>query len=221
MPPAMKDLLALLGSASPKSRRALLPSGHEAARHGRMDTLMALTQEQRLTLLTTRDDKGWLPVHIAARNGHLEALRYIVSETDRLNTMAAATKTSFMATTSTGLTVAHLAARGGFKSILRYMTELEGIAVLSAEDREGWTPAHSAARGGHVETLRYIFDQVEDREALVGGQGPRLEHIAANYHHEHVLRFLEVELRLTDRTDTSDTSDEDWSTYQVAESEHE
>lgn len=177
--------------------RASLPSGHEAVRKGRMAELAALSDEQRVAVLNAKDQNGWLPAHVAARNGNLEALRFISTHAPGL-----------MAKTSNGLTLAHLAARGGFVDVLRYLTQYHGLAVLKATDDDGWTPAHSAARGGHIKALQYILDQLDASEESVGTFEPSLEHVATTYRQTHVLRFLRDE-DLADSLSTSSMSDSD------------
>ena len=191
-----------------RRREHRLPTAHEAARQGSFtDAISSLTQAERSSLLTTRDQKGWLPAHVAARNGNLAALRLMAAE-----------EAGLTALTNNGLSLAHLAARGGYTNVVSFLIEKQGNAVLKAADQDGWTPAHSAARGGHTDTLRFIFDKLDDVEMLNSTNGPTLEHVASHYHHGRArIEVLEClreygqighSTRTSSMSDSSDESDE-------------
>ena len=107
---------------------------------------------------------------------------------------AAADRVAELLATSnnSGVTAAHLAARGGWQDVMVFLIEHLGKAALAARDEDGWLPAHSAARGGHVEVLRFIASQTSARDTLnEDGTGPKLKSVAHKYGQTEVLLFVD------------------------------
>ena len=142
--------------------------------------LQRLAQDQGSSVFIAGDENGWNTAHIAARNGHMDVLRFLATSHGCVG---------FTATTDRyGLTPAHLAARGGHLDVLQFLTEVKGNAVLTTADEDGWMPAHSAARGGHLDVLKFVFTKLGAEEVLTCR--PSIEHIAAKYGQREVLHLL-------------------------------
>lgn len=73
-------LVLLRASADPNVRDPIggLTVSHDAARDGYLDTLQVLTQNGADVNL--HDNDGNLPLHLAARKGHLDVVQYLVSQ---------------------------------------------------------------------------------------------------------------------------------------------
>jgi len=142
--------------------------------------LQGLAQDHGSSVFNAGDENGWNTAHIAARNGHMDVLRFLATTHGCVG---------FTATTGRyGLTPAHLAARGGHLEVLQFLTEIQGNAVLTTADEDGWMPAHSAARGGHLDVLKFVFTKLGAEEVLTCR--PSIEHIAAKYGQREVLHLL-------------------------------
>jgi len=173
-----------------KGGRLPLPSDDivRAACQGNCEALRLMLTQHGPEALSTRDNiEGWTPTLGAARYGRMDVLKFLVDSTapDRVAELLAASNNS-------GVTAAHLAARGGWQDVMIFLIEHLGKTALAARDEDGWLPAHSAARGGHVEVLRFIASQTSARETLdEDGAGPRLKSVAHKYGQTEVLLFVD------------------------------
>lgn len=69
---------------------------------------------------------------------------------------------------TTGSTVAHLAAQGGDLEALKREVQGKKNAV-NAKDKNGWTPLHEGVRSGHLEVVKYLVEQGADIDSVTGG----------------------------------------------------
>eukprot|EP00736_Rhodelphis_marinus_P000533 Rmarinus@m.28184 len=88
-------------------------------------------------------------VHIAARNGHLNLIRYLWEEFPLL----------FWQSDQFGNTVLHWAAENGHLGIIRYVLGTNARALVSLKSRTYKTVLHVAASKGHVNVIRYFLRQ--------------------------------------------------------------
>jgi ankyrin repeat protein len=96
------------------------------------------------------NDNGRLPVHIAAKNGHLAAVRALMNQDE--NTLATVDRE--------GCTPLSLAACGNSKShaeTVKFLIEFG--AALSHRQLDGSTPLHQAARSGNESSIRYLLGE--------------------------------------------------------------
>jgi len=143
------------------------------------------------SFFSTADSNGWLPAHFAARSGRADVIEHIHKQCDA--------EALTVVTRKHGLTIAHLAARGGHINVLHFLIDHFGRSMLEVVDADGWTPAHSAARGGHLDVLQLIFESLGAGDVLnERSPGPTVEQIAAQYSQIHILRFLQREAEQID-----------------------
>ncbi len=51
---------------------------HYAAHTGNVETLMHIIQNERIDMVHETDGNGWLPIHEAARSGHVEIVQILI-----------------------------------------------------------------------------------------------------------------------------------------------
>eukprot|EP01047_Picozoa_sp_COSAG01_P030191 COSAG01_NODE_2097_length_8434_cov_116.410678_3_plen_1492_part_00 len=131
---------------------------------------------------TATDAKGRTALHAAAANGHVEALRCLLS---------AEVGAALEAKGQDGRTALHMAAQNGRVEALRYLLSAEVGAELEAKDQDGSTALHKAAFHGHVEALRYLLSAEVGAEVEAKYQdGSTALHRAARNGHVEALRYL-------------------------------
>uniref|UniRef100_A0A1I8J392 ANK_REP_REGION domain-containing protein n=1 Tax=Macrostomum lignano TaxID=282301 RepID=A0A1I8J392_9PLAT len=139
-------------------------SGHFAAAVGSIEILQFLNDNGvRLDLL---DADGATPAHLAARNGHLEALKLIQS------LWQAEESGDFLRhTDSNGRTMGHLAAMNGHLDILKHLHELdESKTVLQLLDADERSLIHYTDSGPVVEFLTSCGVQTSIDESRLSSQ---------------------------------------------------
>ena len=91
------------------------------------------------------NNNGVIPIHYAARNGHFEIVRLLMSSTDTPNAPA-----------NTGITPIHCAARYGHFEIVRLL--MLSTENPNAPDNFGQTPLMYAEQKGHQEIVNLLND---------------------------------------------------------------
>lgn len=120
--------------------------------HGCLSTRRrALRRHSFSGTLDGRDDRGWTPLHIAARKGDLEEVRRLLNEGVDVNQISRGHK-------DTGATALHLAAAGGHIDIMDEL--LERGCNIDARTRVGcgWTPLHHAAKERNKKAIRFLIE---------------------------------------------------------------
>ena len=116
------------------------------------------------------NDKQTL-LHSAARNGHLDICKFILSNLDDLSNCNPKSKT--------GETPLHSAAEFGhlevFELIANYCNN------INPKKKDGSTPLHKAAMNGHLQVCKYILSRVKEKKPK-GKKGETLLHSIARSH---------------------------------------
>jgi hypothetical protein len=98
-----------------------------------------------------RDDRGWTPLHVAARRGDLAEVRRLIDGGANVNEPSTGPK-------SPGCSPLHLAAAGGHIDVMDEL--LERGADIEARTRGscGWTPLHNAAKERKRKAVRFLLE---------------------------------------------------------------
>jgi len=121
---------------------------------------------------------GRTMLHLAAENGHVEIVRYLVEEKGL----------DINAKYKDRYTPLHFAVENGHVEIVRYLVEEKGIDI-KGENRDDWAVLHLAARGG-LEMVRYLVEEHGlDPNAKGAGDSTAL-HWAASSGYIDMVRYL-------------------------------
>lgn len=98
-----------------------------------------------------RDDRGWTPLHIAARRGDIEEVRRLLNDGGDVNEISSGHKDS-------GATALHLAATGGHIEVMDELLERGGNIDARTRVGCGWTPLHHAAKEKNKKAIRFLIE---------------------------------------------------------------
>lgn len=153
-PPATNRPAPPAAQASPQTPERMSPvlfPIHEAARVGEIEHLAALVKEWP-DLLEATDEKGMMPLHLAAMAGRKEAVEFLLRH-----------RANVMARSRTGMTPLHWAAAKGQTNVIPSLLAFR--AEVDARDSVQQTPLLLAARGGHYEAVRWLLASHADPNA--------------------------------------------------------
>ncbi|MCE5316095.1 MAG: ankyrin repeat domain-containing protein [Parachlamydia sp.] len=156
------------------------------------------------------DDDATL-LHVAAKNGHVEAIKDLighgadVNQTIRngntplhiasLNGRLAVTLELIESGTDVkkanliGATPLHLAARNGHAAVI--LALLEHGAPVDSEDNNGWTPLHYASENGHEECIVTLIENGADVNQLLSQEWTPLHIACINGHVKAITTLLD------------------------------
>ncbi|KAI5080809.1 hypothetical protein GOP47_0003992 [Adiantum capillus-veneris] len=98
-----------------------------------------------------RDDRGWTPLHVAAKKGDINEVRRLLDDGGDVNEMSFGRKDS-------GVTALHLAAAGGHIDVMDELLERGGNIDARTRVGCGWTPLHHAAKERNKKAIRFLIE---------------------------------------------------------------
>ncbi|XP_021739128.1 ankyrin repeat-containing protein BDA1-like [Chenopodium quinoa] len=151
-----------------------------AALEGDVPSLLSLFQQDPLILDRCIIQNSGLPLHVAAKAGHLEFLSEILRRKPELAEEVDQSK---------GLSPLHIASTKGHLEIVRLLLAVKP-SMCFARDRDGMNPVHVAAVNGQVQVLDELFRAMPEatRERTTGGEN--VLHLCVKHNQPDALRFL-------------------------------
>ena len=159
-----------------QSYRESLPPFLQAAADGNLQKLLSIIEdadkkEKLSQLLSTRDRNGSTPEHWAAGGGHLDCLKVLLEQRDKVperpetfSEDATQAKPKKLRRRD-GKTCLHYAARNGQVECMRYLVEERGHSV-HVRSGDGTTPLHIACFGASQSAVQYLVDNGADIHAV-------------------------------------------------------
>ncbi|KAF3933539.1 Ankyrin-1 [Dactylella cylindrospora] len=175
-----------------------------AARGGNLDTLKELVRFARGTSsianeLGLEDNDGRIPLHEAARNGHREAVEFLVGEIDQIDCVEPwSTLLNFR--DRMRMAAVDLAAENGHTDVIRALAKgkkfkpfLDTKFDMGPKASRHGNPLFLAFSGGHKETLEFLIElaaTTENGRYIYSNDGGNLVRLALNYSSEKMVKWL-------------------------------
>lgn len=153
------------------------PTIHSAAKIGSMKRVQELLQYFP-EMMTSRDEKGFTPLHVASKSGQLEVVKWLAVNGASLNEE-----------TPTGYTPIHLAAMTGQVNCLMVLAALGAAITCRSTDKK--TPLFLAAMEGHLECVKWLIAN-RARLDVKDDMGRTPRQVALEFGHKSVADFLKT-----------------------------
>ncbi|XP_073675049.1 synphilin-1 [Garra rufa] len=157
---------------------------HVSAAQGHTDCLQHLTSLMGEDCLNERNTQQLTPAGLAVRNGHLECVRWMVSETEAIAELSCSREHP---------SLIHYAARHGQERVLLWLLQFmqEQAISLDEADQNGNTAVHVAAQFGHLSCVQTLVEYGSN-VTVQNQQGERPSQSAERQGHSTCSRYLVV-----------------------------
>ncbi|XP_051949901.1 synphilin-1-like [Xyrauchen texanus] len=157
---------------------------HISAAQGHADCLQHLTSLMGEDCLNERNEQQLTPAGLAVRNGHLECVRWMVSETEAIAELSC---------TREHPSLIHYAARYGQERVLLWLLQFmqEQAIFLDEVDQNGNTAVHVAAQYGHLTCVQTLVEYGSN-VTVQNHQSERPSQCAEHQGHSTCSRYLVV-----------------------------
>ncbi|XP_061673637.1 LOW QUALITY PROTEIN: synphilin-1 [Syngnathoides biaculeatus] len=157
---------------------------HVSASQGHSECLQHLTSLMGEDGLNERNQQQLTPAGLAVKNGHLECVRWMVSETEAIAELSC---------TREHPSLIHYAARYGQEKVLLWLLQFmqEQAISLDEVDHNGNTGVHVAAQYGHLTCIQTLVEYGSNVTVL-NQQGERPSQLAERQGHSPCARYLVV-----------------------------
>lgn len=157
---------------------------HVSASQGHSQCLQHLTSLMGEDGLNERNTEELTPAGLAVKNGHLECVRWMVSETEAIAELSC---------TREFPSLIHYAAQYGQEKVLLWLLQFmqEQAISLDEADPNGNTAVHTAAQHGHLTCIQTLVEYGSNVTVL-NQQGERASQSAERHGHTSCARYLVV-----------------------------
>ncbi|XP_059192273.1 synphilin-1 [Centropristis striata] len=157
---------------------------HISACQGHADCLQHLTSLMGEDGLNERNNQQLTPAGLGVKNGHLECVRWMVSETEAIAELSC---------TREHPSLIHYAARYGQEKVLLWLLQFmqEQAISLDEVDQNGNTAVHVAAQYGHLTCIQTLVEYGSN-VTVQNQQGERPSQSAERQGHTTCARYLVV-----------------------------
>lgn len=155
---------------------------YEAAKEGKVTSLMSLLQEDELILdrcMITSSFRDTTPLHVAAMLGHAEFSFELLRRKPELAGELDSRRSSAL----------HLASARGYTEIVKALANINPQMCFVC-DTEGRNPLHIAAIRGNVDVLKELVEAQPDAARARADRGETILHLCVQYFQVEALKLL-------------------------------
>ncbi|CAG8470856.1 26294_t:CDS:2 [Dentiscutata erythropus] len=123
-------------------------------------------------------DSGLSPLHYAASRGHLEIVKFLVTEASSIIDLE----------DQTGETALLKAAYNGHAAIVAWLLQMS--ANVEQKDNDGWTALHNASAQGHLQIVKHLLVEAHANVDVKSNKGHTPLMNAASKGHVDIVEYL-------------------------------